>query len=99
LLHIRGGEAVARLVAQRRLLITSQELRRIAKLLLDLPPIATAQVYTELRVEVLNQSAEVQARPEMAVAPNKDFDRIVDHLRGIAQRALTTGSPAPVPSH
>jgi hypothetical protein len=99
LLHIRGGDAVARPFAkksgygqQRRLRLTADELRSLAALLSELPPIAPAPVYTELRVEVLNQSKDLQARPEMAIAPNMNFDRIVGELRRLAERVIASGS-------
>jgi hypothetical protein len=99
LLDIRGGDALARSFAkksgygqQRRLRLTADELRSLAALLSELPPIAPAPVYTELRVEVLNQSKDLQARPEMAIAPNKNFDRIVGELRRLAERVIAKGS-------
>lgn len=101
LLDIRGGEALARSFStksgfglQRRLLLTAGELRGIAAVLRELPQIAPAPVYTELRVEILVQSKELQARPEMAIAPNEKFDRIVEELRAIAVRVLEKGSAA-----
>ena len=101
LLNIRGGEAVARPFAkksgygqQRRLRLTAEELRSLAALLSELPPIASAPVYTELRVEVLNQWKDLQARPEMAIAPNRNFDRIVEQLRRLAERVMERGATA-----
>jgi hypothetical protein len=98
LLNIRGGQAVARPFAtksgygqERRLRLTADELRSLAAPLADLPPIAPAPVYTELRVEVLNQSKDLQARPEMAIAPNKNFDRIVGELRRLAEHVIARG--------
>jgi hypothetical protein len=101
LLQIQGGEALARSFTkksghgpQRRLTLSAKELRSIAALLRDVPPIASASVYTELRIDLLGHSQDLQARPEMAIAANAAFDRIVGTLRAVAVRTLADGKPA-----
>ena len=93
-LNIRAGQAVARSFEKskgfgppRSLSLSKDDLRRLATLLGDLPTQnVSAPVYTELRVEVLNQSKDLLARPEFAFAPNANFNRVVEELRKIAER-------------
>lgn len=79
LVHIRGGEAVARgfdaksgYTAPRRLALPAADLAELAALLQALDPASLpadlfAPEYVELRVEVLGKSADRQARPYAGV--------------------------------
>lgn len=113
LLQIRGGEAIAqRFDAKkgygpaRRVVLSAAEIATLASLLRASDPASFPQnlyapMYTDLRIEVLNQSEDRQARPYSGVtaethgARQSQFDHIIEALRGIAERSLAQGTPAP----
>lgn len=114
LLRIRGREATVRAVdtqngygSIRRIILGDDELRRIVTLLADsdfasLPANLYAPMYTDFRVDVLDQSRDLQARRYAGVTAEthgprqRAFDAAFDALRGIAARASETGEVVPV---
>jgi hypothetical protein len=101
LLQIRGGEATARRFEPksgygppRRMRVAAAEIVEIVK---DGAAIQNAHApeYTELRVEILGRAEERMARPESPNTRDARFDAAIDALRGIAERALAQGKPAP----
>jgi len=102
-MQLRGDEVFARPFAEasgygapRRLRLSANEVRDIAALLHDasnFSPNLNAPEYTDLRVDVLNHTKEVQARPQFELL-NKRFNAVVDALHAIAERALTSGEKA-----
>ena len=114
LLRIRGREATVREIdarsgygSPRRIVLTDEELRRLVTLLAgsdaaSLPANLYAPMYTDFRVDVLDQSRDLQARryadvtPETHGARQRAFDAAFDALRGIAARASETGEVIPV---
>jgi hypothetical protein len=113
LLRVRGREATARSIDRvagygrlHRVTLTEDEGRRLVTLLAEedvatLPNNLYAPLYTDLRVDVLNQSKDLQARRYSGVtaethgARQAAFDRIYDALHAIAARAVESGDVVP----
>jgi hypothetical protein len=101
LLELRGREITVRqfekgrLRAARTRRLDSEELRTLVKLLRDAAPATFpknlyAPTYAHFRVQVLNRSQDVQARPYEGVTPSTHgvrqlaFDRVLDYLQRLA---------------
>ena len=100
-LQLRGREMTVRPFekgrygAARTRQLDSEELRTLVKLLRDADPAAFPKTlytptYAHFRVEILNRSQDVQARPYAGVKPTshgarqRAFDRLLDYLQRLA---------------
>jgi hypothetical protein len=110
LLRLRGREAVARPFtaatgygAPRRLILTDADFAELAARLREidlatLPENLYAPMYTDLRVDILGRSRDLQARPYSAVSAATHgkrqvaFDALIERLRTLAERVIAEGS-------
>ena len=109
MLRVEGREARAWVFrrgsgygASHRLRLTDKDTLQLAALLrasdpADLPPNLYAAQYTDLRVEILQWSRDIQARRSLGVTPRthgarqEAFDRMDQGLRRLAERVLQDG--------
>lgn len=103
LLRLRGREAIARRYtnaggyeAEKRLTLSADEFARVVAALrdADLASLAAntyAPMYTDFRIDVLDQSRDLQARRYPSPAPNPKFDALIDQLGAVAMRVIRDG--------
>jgi hypothetical protein len=86
-----------------RLILSDADFAQLASMLREidlatLPENLYASMYTDLRVDILGRSRDLQARPYAAVSPSTHgkrqvaFDALIERLRMLAERVIAEGS-------